>query len=167
MPPDPPEPDDQDLAEVFDEDNLDETETGGPGPEYRTFEETPDLFDVTRRQGDDRDDPEMDEADFDLALVEDDDLEAGEPEPGDGDLPPDHDAYDETDEETPPDLDLFEGVTAPVRKDVGLQYIDDIEKRAHAQGSASHFETRRGVLDDAALEELGYRTRPAGEGRDR
>ena len=145
MPAELPEMDDQDQSEIFDEGNLDENETGGAGPEYRTFEETPDLLDVTRRQGDGRDDPEMDEADFRLDAEDDDEDEA-----------PDTDAYDETDLETQPNLDLLDGITQPVRHDAPLQFVPDVEALKGAQGSAAHFESRR-ELDDEDLEELGYR----------
>ena len=40
--------DPQDSAEAFDEDNLDDTETY----KFRTFEENPDLLDLTRADGD-------------------------------------------------------------------------------------------------------------------
>ena len=162
MPADIPEMDDQDQSEIFDEDNLDENETGGAGPEYRTFEETPDLLDVTRRQGDDRDDPELDEADFQLDAEDDEDLEGGLPEDEDGDEAPDTDAYDESDLETEPNLDLLDGVTRPVRRDTPLQFVPDVEALKGAQGSAAHFESRR-ELDNADLEELGYREKEGGE----
>jgi hypothetical protein len=155
MAPEIPEMDDQDQSELFDEDNLDESETGGPGPEYRTFEETPDVLDLTQKLGDGRDDPEIDEADYQAGEEDDEDLEAGLFERGDGDLPPDHDAYDETDEETPPDLDALEGVTRQQPRDVRLQFVPDVEARAHAQSSAAHFESRR-ELDEKDLEELDY-----------
>ena len=157
-----PEMDDQDQPEIFDEDNLDENQTGGPGPEYRTFEETPDVLDVTRAQGDDRDDPEVDEADFQLDSEDDEDLEEGLEETGDGDEAPDTDAYDETDLETQPNLDLLDGVTQPVRRDTPLQFVPDVEALEGAQGSAAHFESRA-ELDDQDLEELGYRDKQGGE----
>jgi hypothetical protein len=155
MAPEVPEMDDQDQSELFDEDNLDASETGGPGPEYKTFEETPDVFDFTQRQGDDRDDPEMDEADFQLEAVEDEDLEDGDPEFGDGDLAPDTDVYDETDLEVQPDLDLLDGAEFQPREDTPLTFVGDVDKRAHAQASAAHFESR-GELDDDDVEALGY-----------
>src|ERR1700744_4360128 len=110
MPVDIPEMDDQDQSEIFDEDNLDENETGGPGPEYRTFEETPDLLDLTQKLGDEGDDPQGGEADFQLDSEDDEDLEEGLYETGDGDERPDTDAYDESDLETQPRLDLRDGV---------------------------------------------------------
>jgi hypothetical protein len=162
MPVDIPEMDDQDQSEIFDEENLDESETGGPGPEYRTFEETPDVLDVTQKIGDERDDPEVDEADFQLDSEDEEDLEEGLDETGDGDEAPDADAYDETDLETQPDLDLQDGMTRPVRRDTPLQFVPDVEALRGAQGSAAHFESRR-ELDNSDLEELGYRDKQGGE----
>ncbi len=153
--PEVPEMDDQDQSELFDEENLDASETGGPGPEYKTFEENPDVRDFTQVQGDDRDDPEMDEADFQLDAVEDEDLEDGDPEPGDGDEAPDTDSYDETDLEAQPDLDLLDGVETLPREDAPLTFIPDVAEHAHAQASAAHFESR-GELDDDDVEDLGY-----------
>lgn len=66
--------DDQDTAEVFDEANLDDHEQLN---EMRTFEELPDLFDVTQADGD-RDADEarsLDASDFDENEFDDDDLE--------------------------------------------------------------------------------------------
>ena len=157
-----PEMDEQDQSEIFDEDNLDENETGGIGPEYRTFEETPDLLDLTRKIGDDRDDPEMDEADFQLDAEDEEDLEEGLPEFGDGDEGPDRDPYDESDLETQPRLDLLDGITQPIRHDAPLQFVPDVEALRGAQGSAAHFESRS-ELNDEDLEELGYRDKPGGE----
>ncbi len=59
----------QDGAEAFDEDTLDPQELRG---EMRTFEELPDLQDVTAAEGD-RDDDEalaLDADEFDAAAVE-------------------------------------------------------------------------------------------------
>lgn len=66
--------DDQDAAEVFDEANLDDHEELN---EMRTFEELPDLLDVTRADGD-RDEDEarsLDASDFDEDEFDEDDLE--------------------------------------------------------------------------------------------
>lgn len=61
--------DDQDFAEAFDETNTDEREQIG---EMRTFEELPEVFDVTRRDGD-RDDEEglaLDADEFDEEAID-------------------------------------------------------------------------------------------------
>jgi hypothetical protein len=151
--------DDQDQAELFDEENLDASETGGPGPEYRTFEENPDVLDVITAVGDARQSDLLDEADFNLDAIDDEDLEDGDPEAGDLDLAPDADAYDETDEEDAPDLDAADGVTRPRRSDVGLKYEPDVDRATGAQASAAHFESR-GELSEADLTELGYANKP-------
>jgi hypothetical protein len=64
----------QDSAEALDETVLDENEGMG---EMRTFEELPELFDVTRANGD-RDDDEglaVDAADFDEDAIDDSDTD--------------------------------------------------------------------------------------------
>jgi hypothetical protein len=66
--------DPQDSAEAFDEDNLDLNEERN---EMRTFEELPDLLDVTQAVGD-RDDDEavaLDADEFDEDAIDDNDLE--------------------------------------------------------------------------------------------
>jgi hypothetical protein len=66
--------DPQDNAEAFDEDNLDLREERN---EMRTFEELPDLLDLTQAVGD-RDDDEglaLDADEFDEDAIDDDDLE--------------------------------------------------------------------------------------------
>jgi hypothetical protein len=71
---DPYDTDSQDGAEALDEAMLDENEELG---EMRTFEELPDLLDVTRADGD-RDDDEalaLDADEFDEEAIDDDDLE--------------------------------------------------------------------------------------------
>lgn len=84
--------DDQDQSETFDEDNQNLDTPGGRGNDMRTFEEMPDVFDVTSAVGDSDDDDaliaeELDddeiielEADEGLADFEDDDLEGRMPE---------------------------------------------------------------------------------------
>ncbi|MBS0295746.1 MAG: hypothetical protein JSR45_05495 [Proteobacteria bacterium] len=149
MPTDAYEPDEQDQAEVFDEDNLTADDDGGRAMEFRTFEELPDVYDVTQRQGDRRDEIEMDEASFDPDGVEEEDLE-------EEDEVVDTDVYDETDEEDVPDEDAEDGVLASPPEDVDLEYQPDVQDRRGAQASAAHFEAK-GELDDTVLEELGYR----------
>jgi len=84
--------DDQDQSEIFDEDNQNLDGGGEQENEMRTFEELPDVFDVTSAVGDSDDDDaliaeELDddeiielEADEGLADFEDDDLEGRMPE---------------------------------------------------------------------------------------
>jgi len=151
MPTDAYEPDEQDQAEVFDEDNLTADDDGGRALEFKTFEEIPDVYDVTQRQGDRRDEIEMDEASFDPDGVEEEDLE-------EEDEVVDTDVYDETDEEDLVDEDAEDGVLASPAEDVDLEYQPDVQNSRGAQASAAHFEAR-GELDNADLEELGYRAK--------
>jgi len=128
----------QDTAEVFDEDRLNEDDTGAPSAEMRTFEELPDVFDVTQRIGDREDDRPLDEAEFSEELFDDDDLEEDP-------------AAEVSAEEDP--YGLEEVVSAP--DEVSLDYLGDLEERRGAQSSAAHFESR-GELSTEDLEELGY-----------
>src|SRR4051812_38619636 len=94
--PDPPEFDEQDQSEVFDEDNYD-LQDAGSSTERRTFDELPDVLDVTAAAGDEDDDEaligeELDdeeivelEADQQDADPEDDDLQDRMPEGVHGD----------------------------------------------------------------------------------
>jgi hypothetical protein len=136
------ETDDQDQSEVFDEDNTD-----GDAAEFKTFEELPDLLDVTSAQGDAVDSEELDEADFDEDAIEDDEFE-------DDDEVVATDGYEETDEEDD-DLDDADGVTARSSDEAPLIYVGDVDGRRGAQASAAHFESR-GELNDSDLEDLGY-----------
>ena len=136
---DPREYDAQDAAEAFDEDNLDDDDTGPNAHEFKTFEELPEVFDETARLGDGSADPRAyDEAEFEDGLVEDEDLEgdplarsAGEQDP---------DGLKEVDS---------------AADEVELEFRADIEGRRGAQGSAAHFESRA-QLSDQDLRELGY-----------
>lgn len=137
--------DEQDQSEVFDEDNLDED------GEFKTFEETPDLLDVTRREGDGDEDEERDDAEEEGGVL---DYE----QESDRDKP-DRDAYDEIDVDDAPDRDRDDGVEARSTREVELEYFPDIDGRRGAQSSARHFESR-GVLGDDALRDLGYIEEP-------
>ena len=131
--------DPQDAAEAFDEDNLDPTEAN----KYRTFEENPDLLDLTRAEGDedeDEDDPEF------LAL-EDEDLEDTERVRTDG--------YDESDLDDETDRDARDGVEDGEDEDSPLVFVGDVDNLRGAQGSAAHFEPRAPLSDDD-VEALGY-----------
>jgi len=141
---DPTEYDAQDAAEAFDEDNLDPDDTGPDAHEMKTFEELPEVLDVTTRQGDDADGRAYDEAEFKDGLIDDDDLEddplaatAGE------------DAYGDDE-------------SASADDEIELEFTPDVERMRGAQGSAAHFETRA-ELSDADLEKLGYRDGEAKE----
>lgn len=140
--------DEQDQSEVFDEDNLDAADAGAPSNEFKTFEEIPDVFDVTQALGD-GDEPEaLDEEDFELSAVDDEDLE-------DEDEVVNMDGYDDNDLDEPVDLDALQGVDDQEIDEAPLVYVGDVENLKGAQSSAAHFETRRELSDDD-VEALGY-----------
>jgi len=128
----------QDAAEAFDEDNLDPDDTGPDAHEMKTFEELPEVLDVTQRLGDSTDGRAYDESEFTEDLVDDEDLE-DDPLAAAGS----EDAYGDDDSELADD-------------EIELEFTPDVERLKGAQGSAAHFETRR-ELSDADLEQLGYR----------
>lgn len=141
---DPLDHDAQDSAEAFDEDNLDDDDTGPNAHEFKTFEELPDLFDATARLGDgSADGLAYDELEFKDGLVEDEDLES-DPLAAAGSDPDDPEESEAASDE------------------VELEFTADVEGRAGAQGSAAHFELRA-ELSDADLQELGYQDSAAKE----
>lgn len=133
--------DPQDTAEAFDEDNLDDTETY----KFRTFEENPDLLDLTRADGD-ADEDEDDDTEF-LALEDEDLEEEIERVRTDG--------YDESDVDDVTDRDARDGVDDEEADESPLIYVGDVDNLRGAQGSAAHFEPRAPLSDDD-VEALGY-----------
>ena len=144
--PDPQEGyDDQDGAEAFDETNLDDDQDLG---EMRTFEELPDLLDLTTAEGD-RDDDEglaVDAADFDEAAFDED-----APEDDDElhyravavDEDEDGDAFDE-DQIEPDSID-------------GLEEIADADLVSGGEDDFTNFQSKG--LSDEDLERMGYARR--------
>lgn len=132
--------DPQDAAEAFDEDNLDPTEAN----KYRTFEEIPDLLDLTRADGDEDDE----EDDVSTDGIDGDDLEDEiEAVRSDG--------YNESDLDDPVDLDALDHVSDQSADEATLVYVGDVENLKGAQSSAAHFEPRAPLADDD-IESLGY-----------
>ncbi|WGM30622.1 hypothetical protein [Brevundimonas sp. NIBR11] len=131
---------DIDQSEAFDEDNNDASETGGVTNEFKTFEEMPDVLDVTTADGD-ADEDEFDEDDQDL----DDTLSA------DG-VEPDADALYGADGARINELDL--GADEPGEGEVELVYSGLMEDARGAQASAAHWEAK--TLSDDDIEDLGY-----------
>lgn len=134
---DPRNYDPQDNAEAFDEDNLDDDDTGPNAHEFKTFEELPEVLDDTRRAGDAEDGRAYDEAEFSDDLIDDEDLEDDELAAASADSDDDDEEEFEDDE-------------------IELEFTPDVERLRGAQGSAAHFETRR-ELSETDLEALGYR----------
>lgn len=132
--------DDQDQSETFDEDNLDASETGGVTNEFKTFEEMPDVLDVTSADGD------ADEEDFD----EDD--QSIDEDLGAGGIELEVDAQSGGDGSRINELDL--GADTPGDGEVELVYSGLMEDARGAQASAAHWEAR--TLSDDDIEDLGY-----------
>jgi hypothetical protein len=150
--------DPQDSAEAFDEDTLDPVEDRG---EMRTFEELPDLLDVTRAEGD-RDDDEalaLDADEFDEDAIDDNDTEedheldfraaTGEREDDLDGLGPDGGAYDE--DRTPP------------RSLDGLDQVADADSVEGGEDDVSDFQARD--LSDGDLKDMGYSETRGGQTR--
>lgn len=132
--------DDQDQSEVFDEDNNDISETGGVTNEFKTFEEMPDVIDLTSADGDEED-ADFDEEDQDL----DDSLGA------DG-VEPEADARYGEDAARINETDL--GADAAGEGEIELVYAGLMEDTRGAQASAAHWEAK--TLSDDDIEDLGY-----------
>ena len=163
MPSDRADYDDQDQAEVFDEDVM--LDSGvGPSGDMKTFEELPDVYDVTHALGDadvdevhgaqDADELEEedlvgigDDLDYDEEAEDDtlaDDLE---------DEPEDTAIYDDDED----DLDTADGIAALRADEAELEYVENLdETRSNAGRAARHLESK-GELSDTDLEELGYK----------
>jgi hypothetical protein len=162
---DTPDYDEQDVAEVFDEDNTNEDEARTPNREdAEQFEDIPDVYDVTSRVGDRHDEEaeigeEMDDDeivqsatdnDDDDDDIEDDDLKARH---GEG-----YGAQDPADENDlgPDDPDLVDGIDEEEPDEVELTYAGDLNDVEGAEGSAADMESE-GELSDDDLRELDYK----------
>jgi len=134
-------PDDQDFSEVFDEDNFDDADPGAPTNEFKTFEELPDVLDVTQADGD------GDEDAFDEDDIEgDDSLSASGVEP-------EADALYGADGVRLTEIDSGGGDIA-THDEVELVYAGLMEDVKGAQASAAHWEAKR--LSDDDIADLGY-----------
>lgn len=171
--------DGQDQAEVFDEDNQSLDGAGDMSAEMRTFEEMPDVYDVTRAVGDEDDDAaafaeDLDddeiidlERDSDMADIEDDELAARMPEAFDDDSLGQEDVEEVYhDEETGLDLredmegfQVVDGVEASMNEaaddEVELEFRGDLNDATLADARRSRQMEARN-LDDDDLEDLGY-----------
>ncbi|HEX6860776.1 MAG TPA: hypothetical protein VF138_11335 [Caulobacteraceae bacterium] len=142
--------DEQDQSEVLDEDNQSLDGAGGDA-EMRTFDELPDVLDVTSAVGDADDEAaliaeELDddeiiqlEADAELADFEDDDLATRMPEA--------------LEEESVDDDER--SANRGAADEVALDYAGDLDDASVRQGKrTTAMESRN--LDDEDLEDLGY-----------
>jgi hypothetical protein len=153
-------PDEQDQAEAFDEDNFNLDGSGDDSGEFKTFEELPDVFDVTRALGD---------ADVDEALVAEDADEIEDEELDELELEYDEDGEDDRlsdDIEDEPednelddddDLDEVDGIAAQAADEAEVEYVESLDDTSSNAGRAARHLESRGELSNEDLEELGYR----------
>ncbi|MBU1346189.1 MAG: hypothetical protein KKA16_04460 [Alphaproteobacteria bacterium] len=135
-----PDIDEQDQSETFDEDNNDASETGGVTNEFKTFEEMPEVLDVTSADGDgDEDDFDEDDQDLDQNL-------------GADGVEPDADSRYGEDGARVNETGL--GADAPGNGEVELVYSGLMRDVKGAQASAAHWEAKRLADDD--IDDLGY-----------
>jgi hypothetical protein len=171
--------DEQDQSEVFDEDNQSLDEGGSPDAEMRTFEELPEVLDMTSAVGDADDDAaligeELDddeiielESESALADFEDDDLAARMPEALDDDSIDVLDAEevylaeeagldirDEADDFIADESSEL-SMNAGASDEVELEYAGDLDDASVREGKRTAAMESR-VLDDEDLDELGY-----------
>jgi hypothetical protein len=140
--------DPQDGAEAFDEDTLDADEQRG---EMRTFEELPDLLDVTQADGD-RDDDEaiaLDADEFDEDAVDDNDTEE------------DHELdFRSATEEREDDLDgqgpdgAYDEDRTPRQSVEGLDQVADADSVEGGEDDVTDFQATD--VSDADLQAMGY-----------
>ena len=141
-------PDDQDFSEVFDEDNFDEADAGAPTNEFKTFEELPEVMDVTRAAGD-ADDEDSEE---DLETIDDADLDIDDDLTASG-VEPESDPLYGVDSPRISEIDAGGG-DLRTHDEVELVYAGLMEDVRGAQASAAHWEAR--TLSDADIADLGY-----------
>ncbi len=160
----PEEFDAQDVAETFDEDNLDaDPRRRRLGDEEMNADTLPSVYDVTSRDGDGNDDDALIAEDLD-----DDEIVALSRDAADVD-----DYEDEGEERTdavrgPVGLDGVDvragggrdfernrgGTAGGGGEEVGLTYVGDVSGRAGAHSAAQRYESRS--LDDDDIDALGY-----------
>lgn len=151
--PEPMEFDAQDQAEVFDEDMLDESELRPS--EMHTFEEMPDVLDLTSALGDGRDVPAMDAAEFDEDALDDEDLE--DDEDVDDMVRDDLEDVSEDEDAGSDDLDDRDGVTRLAGDESELEYVADVDPVTDPDDDdADKYESR--LVSDAQLRDLGYQS---------
>lgn len=139
-------PDEQDQSEAFDEDNFDALEGGAETNEFRTFEDLPEVEDVTRSAGDDDEDADPDpDPLFDENADIDDELGLEGVE-GDAD-----ERFDAGEERLAAEGDDDE---AAAEDEVELVYDGLLENARGAQASAAHWEAKS--LSDDDIDDLGY-----------
>ena len=168
--------DEQDQSELFDEDRLEPDDSGSPRAEMKTFEELPDVLDVTQAVGDADNDAalfaeELDddeiidlEADADATDIEDDELAARMPEGFDDDSQGPLDAEEALlDVEIGLD-DVDRQLTTGPSEEVELVYAGDLDDVVE---DVPETELEAEVLADDDIEDLGYGAAEGGDGEER
>lgn len=135
--------DDQEQSEVFDEDNFDDADAGAPTNEFKTFEELPDVLDVTTADGD-GDEESLDDIDIEADAEESMSASGVEPEA---------DELYGVDGERLTEIDAGGG-DLQTHDEVELVYAGLMEDVRGAQASAAHWEAKR--LSDDDIADLGY-----------
>ncbi|HEY0600508.1 hypothetical protein [Brevundimonas sp.] len=135
--------DDQEQSEVFDEDNFDEADAGAPTNEFKTFEELPDVLDVTSADGD-GDEEDLDDIDIEDEVT--DSLSASG-------IEPEADELYGVDGTRLTEIDSGGG-DLQTHDEVELVYAGLMEDVRGAQASAAHWEAKR--LSDDDIADLGY-----------
>jgi hypothetical protein len=137
--------DGQDVAEVFDEDNLDsDSRRLARSDEELNFDDMPDVYDATRADGDEDDDDAVIGDDLDDDEIVELSLEDDEEGEDDDDDYRASDNLEDDDEEA--------------SDEVKLSYAGDLNTTAGAHSGAQRYESRS--LSDEDLTELGYKTAP-------
>ena len=140
---DQPDIDAQDVAEVFDEDNLDsDSRRLARGDDELNFDDMPDVYDATRADGDADDDEaiigdDLDDEDIVELSLEDEDEGAD-----------DEDDYRASENLADDDAEAGD--------EVELSYAGDLNSTAGAHSGAQRYESR--TLSDEDLVELGYKS---------
>lgn len=159
--PDPYEADSQDGAEAMDETVLDENEGIG---DMRTFEELPELLDVTRADGD-RDDDEalaLDADEFDENAIADDDAEEDDELNYRAATQEREDDIDGLGEEDSFNEDAMDVATSIEGLD---EVVADADLVSGGEDDVSNFQSKG--LSDADLQDMGYSEAREGEIRAR
>jgi len=141
-------PDDQDFSEVFDEDNFDEADAGAPTNEFRTFEELPEVLDVTRMAGD----SDEEDSEGDLEMIDEGDLDIDDELSASG-VEPEADPLYGVDSPRLTEIDAGGGELR-THDEVELVYTGLMREVRGAQASAAHWEAKR--LSDDDISDLGY-----------
>jgi hypothetical protein len=157
--------DEQDLAEVFDEDNTNtESQRLGGAEDGEQVEDLVDLFDVTKAVGDADDEDALigedldDDEIVDLARDGDDDEDDEEQIDEDtlrGPEPDDEDDADLIASLSEDDDDVIDGVDKAPPSDVNLTFVGDMNDVAGAHSAAQRYESS--TLSDEDLVALDYK----------